>query len=188
MSDLGDAETLTAIVGSRVRALRQERGLSLAALAASAGIGKGSLSEIENGARNPTLGTLYALAGALATPLATLLAERVGSEVRSPGITARLLDASRQQDGTLVETYALVLEPGHLHRSGAHGDGVVEHLLLTEGSARAGRLDDLRTVTTGESVTWVSDAEHGYQALEGRPAHAVLVIRSPHGTSTQASG
>jgi XRE family transcriptional regulator, regulator of sulfur utilization len=45
-------------VGARIRALRTERGLSLSALAAAAGIGKGSLSELETGHRNPTLDTL----------------------------------------------------------------------------------------------------------------------------------
>jgi transcriptional regulator with XRE-family HTH domain len=43
-------EDLARLVGERLRAARHERGLSLAALAETAGIGKGSLSEIENGA------------------------------------------------------------------------------------------------------------------------------------------
>ena len=65
-------DDLARLVGERLRAARQEHGLSLGALAEAAHVGKGSLSEIENGARNPTLGTLYALAGALGVPLATL--------------------------------------------------------------------------------------------------------------------
>ncbi|HEY9293380.1 MAG TPA: helix-turn-helix transcriptional regulator, partial [Microlunatus sp.] len=48
-------------VGRRLREVRVSRGLSLSELARQAGIGKGSLSEIETGRRNPTLETLYAL-------------------------------------------------------------------------------------------------------------------------------
>ena len=87
-------DDLARLVGERLRAARRERGLSLGALAEAAHVGKGSLSEIENGVRNPTLGTLYALAGALGVPLATLIADRPGVRVASPGIEARLLDVS----------------------------------------------------------------------------------------------
>ena len=74
-------------------------------------MGKGSLSEIENGIRNPTLGTLYALAGALGVPLATLIADRAGARISAPGIEARLLDVTRD-DGQTVEVYRLRIEPG----------------------------------------------------------------------------
>ncbi len=133
-------DDLARLVGERLRAARHDRGLSLAALSEAAGIGKGSLSEIENGARNPTLSTLYALAGALGVPLATLLADRAGARISSPGIEARLLDVSRD-DGATVEVYRLTIDPGTRHQSAAHGPGVTEHLLVTAGRARVGRLE-----------------------------------------------
>ncbi|NMF27115.1 helix-turn-helix transcriptional regulator [Cellulosimicrobium aquatile] len=162
-----------------MRALRAERGLSLSALAAAAGVGKGSLSEIEHGARNPTLATLYVLAGALRVPLATLLAERPGSEVSSEGVRARLLDAHHLPDGTAVEVYHLHLEPSADRTSPPHGPGVVEHLLVTSGRVRAGRRGAEAVVTVGDGLRWVSDAEHSYRALDGAPVDAVLVIRTP---------
>lgn len=174
-----DATTYAAGVGVRLRATRTERGLSLGALAARAEVGKGSLSEIENGSRNPTLATLYALANALDVPLATLLAEAPGSELSSPGITVRLLDTTHQSDGTTVETYLLAFTPGQQHRSGAHPAGVVEHLYLTQGRARVGPLTAPRDLATGDSITWAADTDHGYEALDGRPARAVGVIRTP---------
>ncbi|MCK9897707.1 helix-turn-helix domain-containing protein [Frankia sp. AgB32] len=168
-----------AAVGARLRATRQARGLSLGVLAARARVGKGSLSELENGARNPTLSTLYALAGALGVPLSTLLADRVGAEVASPGIGARLLDATRHPDGTTVEVYLLHLDPGARHVSAAHGPGVVEHLLVTHGRARAGRPGREVEVGPGETAVWHSDTDHGYQALRPGAVEAVLTIRSP---------
>ena len=130
-------EDLAKLVGERLRAARQERGWSVGALAETAGIGKGSLSEVENGMRNPTLSTLYALAGALELPLSDLLAGRPGVRVSSPGVEALLLDV-RESGGTTVEVYRLVLDAGAYHRSVPHGPGVVEHLLLTQGRARVG--------------------------------------------------
>ncbi|MGZ6678580.1 MAG: helix-turn-helix domain-containing protein [Nocardioides sp.] len=173
---------LAAAIGARVRLARQQAGLSLSALAARAGVGKGSLSELENGTRNPTLSTLYALADALDAPLATFLVAP-GSFVASPGIAARLLDARRHDDGTTVEVYLLSLEPGAAHRSGAHGPGVTEHVLITHGRARVGALGREQTVGVGETAAWVSDVEHGYEALDDAPVEAVLTIRSPGAAS-----
>ena len=168
-------------IGERVRATRQRAGLSVGQLAARAGIGKGSLSELERGTRNPTLATLYAVAGALAVPLATLLVEPGApmDAVASPGIEARLLDARRHERGDTVEVYLLRLLPGAVHRSGAHGPGVTEHMLITHGRARAGVFGREEVVGVGETAVWVSDVEHGYEALDGVPAEAVLTIRSP---------
>ena len=146
----------------------------------TAGVGKGSLSEIENGARNPTLGTLYALAGVLGVPLATLLDERADARVAAPGVEARLLDVSRE-DGHTVEVYRLRIEPGTVHQSVPHGPGVTEHLLVTAGRVRAGRPGEETEAGPGESVAWVSDVPHSYAALGPSPVESVLVIRSPAG-------
>lgn len=164
-------------VGQRVRSARTARGLSVGALARAAGIGKGSLSELENGARNPNLSTLYALANSLGLPVSHLLGERLGAEVGSPGITTRLLETRTDDQGT-VEVYLLVLAPGPVHVSAAHGAHVVEHLLVTRGAARAGRAGAEADLETGASTTWTSDTEHTYTALNGHPAEAVLVIRT----------
>jgi transcriptional regulator with XRE-family HTH domain len=187
-------DDLARLVGERLRAARQEHGLSLGALAEAAHVGKGSLSEIENGARNPTLGTLYALAGALGVPLATLIADRPGVRVTSPGIEARLLDVSHDTGpggGQTVEVYRLRLEPGNLHRSPAHGPGVVEHMLVTSGRARVGRLGEETEIGAGQAAQWASDAPHGYAAVGTDPVESVLVIRSPGnaaGKSTSGPG
>ncbi|HYI56695.1 MAG TPA: helix-turn-helix domain-containing protein [Microlunatus sp.] len=173
-------------VGERLRAARRDRGWSVGALAQTAGIGKGSLSEIENGVRNPTLSTLYALAGALGLPLSTLLAGQTGARVASPGVEALLLDV-RESAGWTVEVYRLVLDPGAVHHSVPHGAGVVEHLLLTRGRARVGRAGEEVEIGTGEAAEWVSDVAHGYIALSEEPVESVLVIRTPGSSSPESS-
>ena len=178
LAKLEPVNDLARLVGERLRAARRERGLSVGGLAAAAGVGKGSLSEVENGARNPTLSTLYSLANALGVPLATLLADLPGATIASPGIKARLLDVSHE-GGHTVEVYRLRLLPGTTHRSGAHGPGVTEHLLVTAGRARAGREGAEREIGPGETAAWVSDVPHAYTALGSGPVESVLVIRSP---------
>jgi transcriptional regulator with XRE-family HTH domain len=173
-------DDLARLVGERLRAARRERGLSVGALADSAGVGKGSLSEIENGIRNPTLSTLYSVAGALGVPLATLIADQPGARVTSPGVEARLLDVTRD-GGQTVEVYRLRIETGVHHRSVAHGPGVVEHLLVTAGRALAGRLGEETEIGAGSAAQWVSDVPHAYTALGSSPVESVLIISSPGG-------
>src|SRR3954468_2085982 len=100
-----------AAVGARGRALRVERGLSLSSLASAAGIGKGSLSELETGRRNPTLDTLYALAGPLGVPLAALVDFRDGVVVADDGFETVLLHTERTS-GSTSEVWLLRVRAG----------------------------------------------------------------------------
>jgi len=55
----------TLAIGDNIRALRQQRGLSLAGMAERSGFSKGFLSKIENGHAQPPIATLMKLADAL---------------------------------------------------------------------------------------------------------------------------
>ena len=165
-------------MGRRIRGLREEQGVSLSALAARAGIGKGTLSELETGQRNPTLETLYALAAPLQVPLAVLLGEEEGAEARDEAVTARLLGVRRHDDGGITEVYWLTIAPDASRVSPPHGPGVTEHLLVVRGTATAGRVGEEATIEAGGFHAWPSDGEHSY-AAESQGAVAVLTITSP---------
>src|SRR5262245_16909640 len=63
------------LVGRRVRALRLERGLSLAELATRAGISIGALSQIERGMSSLRVRVIWPLAAALEVEPSALVAE-----------------------------------------------------------------------------------------------------------------
>lgn len=62
-------------VGQALNRLRQERGLTVTALAGEAGVSPAMVSRIENAQVSPSLATLSALAGALSVPVMALLAQ-----------------------------------------------------------------------------------------------------------------
>jgi transcriptional regulator with XRE-family HTH domain len=62
-------------LGDRLRAAREARGLTLDQLSASAGVSKAHLSRLESGERQPSVGILVELAGALRTRVGALLGE-----------------------------------------------------------------------------------------------------------------
>jgi transcriptional regulator with XRE-family HTH domain len=60
-------------LGDNVRKLRQDRGLSQEAFADEAGLHRTYISDIERGARNPTITVVEKLAKALKVPAGQLL-------------------------------------------------------------------------------------------------------------------
>ena len=59
-------------LGMRIRYLRKRKGLSQEDLALESGINKNYLSDLERGARNPTIVVIEKIASALEIDLATL--------------------------------------------------------------------------------------------------------------------
>jgi transcriptional regulator with XRE-family HTH domain len=62
-------------VGNRLRELRQERGLSMRALARASGLSANALSMIERGRTSPSVSTLYKMADAMGIPITAFFRE-----------------------------------------------------------------------------------------------------------------
>lgn len=82
--------------GTRLRRLRQARGLTLPALAIAANITKGYLSKIERSPNPPAFSTLQTLAAALDTEVTSLLAQEKSTTV-SPNLEIHAPDAGTWQ-------------------------------------------------------------------------------------------
>ena len=62
-------------LGQRIRALRNDRGMSLLQLSEDTGLSKGHLSDIENGKKNMTITTLWKILESLDINVGKLLEE-----------------------------------------------------------------------------------------------------------------
>jgi len=62
-------------IGKRLRELRQERDMSMRALARASGLSANALSMIERGKTSPSVSTLYKLADAMAIPITAFFRE-----------------------------------------------------------------------------------------------------------------
>jgi transcriptional regulator with XRE-family HTH domain len=67
--DFTDRDAISVNVGSEIRALREEQGLSIRALARASGISANAISMIERGKTSPSVSTLYKMADALKIPI-----------------------------------------------------------------------------------------------------------------------
>lgn len=176
MGDVGGGAA--AKVGRRIRALRTARGMSLTALAAAAGIGKGSLSELETGLRNPTLGTLYAVAGPLGAPMAELVGDDDWTRLDEDGIFTTRVRVLRE-DSRVTEVYLIRLAAGAVRRSPAHAAGVTERLVVLSGSGSVAYGRQQIELSTGDSVEFPADQPHAYTGSPEEGFEAVDVIVTP---------
>lgn len=67
------------LIGRRLRALRQDRGLTLKQVASSAGVSEGFLSLVERDKKAPSFGTLLNVLRVLDAPLTSLIGEKTHS-------------------------------------------------------------------------------------------------------------
>ena len=184
---MGDGTTpdFATQIGVRIRRLRQERNVSLSALARDAGVGKATLSGLEDGSRgNPTIETLYAIAGRLGVPIGALLpdppqeGEKPLETIHGTAVSASLLETFSDTD-TDTELFRLHIRPGYVQHSPAHPPGTVEYLTVFTGTAKVGPPDALLTVGPGGHVSWTADVPHTYAAISGEDVFASLLIRTP---------
>jgi len=73
--DIYDKEAVSVNISTRLRALREERDLSIRALGRLSGLSANALSVIERGLSSPSVSTLYKIAIALEIPVTAFFEE-----------------------------------------------------------------------------------------------------------------
>lgn len=175
------ARDLAGRVGRRIRRLRQEQHVTLSKLARVSGLGKGTLSELENGRRNPTLETLVAITSVLDAPLSSLLQDESGEAGRGQTFEASGVRASLllRQDGARgrYDVFYTELTPERSLSNG-HPLGVRETIMIVDGLATVGPQSAPRTLGVGGVMSFAADVPHVYQGQDG-DAVAIIVMRYP---------
>jgi len=138
-------DTIAATVGGNIRALRMDRSLTLAELAAQAGISVRTLVEIEGGRANASLATLGGLADALGVDFGRLIQSgesRASRIVRiadatvlwsdNLGSEARHVLISREPQS--VELLQWMLKPGGSYEAKPDPEGTDVLLVVSRGT------------------------------------------------------
>lgn len=185
--------SLERALGNQIRAVRRQHDLSVADLAAAAGISNGMLSKIENGATSASLSTLQAIAGVLQVPLSSLFAsfeerqdcsfvpagrgltiERRGTKV---GHVYQLLGHVLRGD-TAVEPYLITLRENAAAHTGFRHAGV-EFLYMLSGSVDYRHGSEVYHLAPGDSLLFDSGALHGPETLADEETSYLSVIIYP---------
>ncbi len=171
-------------LANAVRSERQRNEMTLSKLAETAGVSKSTLSDLEAGNGNPSIETLWAIAGALGVPVSRLIEHEpiAVTVIRSnEGVANRADDAeysatllSPSPGGVARDVYRIDATPGRPHVSAAHPVGTIEHVVLVTGLAMVGPAEDPVELAPGDYITYPADGSHVFEPLE--PTSAVMVV------------
>jgi transcriptional regulator with XRE-family HTH domain len=177
-------------IGREVRDFRRKLNMTVAELAAMAGMSTGMLSKIENGQTSPSLATLRELSKALQVPVtsffrkfeeeqdATYVKAGQGLTIERRGTRAghqyQLLGHSLSRN-LAVEPYLITLTKDSDVFPVFQHDGI-EFIYMLEGEVGYRHGDRVYTLTPGDSLFFDSDVPHGPEHLRKLPIRFLSVI------------
>ncbi|QWC84463.1 XRE family transcriptional regulator [Nocardioidaceae bacterium] len=185
-----DTAALALAIGGRVKQERQDRKWTLDQLADAAGMSRRAVINVEQGAANPSVGTLLRISDALGVGLPSLVAppEPKPVTVTRAGHGAALWTGTNGGRGVLVagtgppdvvELWDWSLAPGDRHDSEAHTSDTKELIQVLEGIVTVHAGDQAVTLGIGDAVAFPGDIAHGYANGGETPARFTLAVYEP---------
>jgi transcriptional regulator with XRE-family HTH domain len=177
-------------VGQAIKDRREHLGLSLRGLAMRSGVSSSMISNVERGAKSPTIATLSALAHALDVPVSTLVqnaGQRSGrihviraherSEVVDAKSGARCDSYRPALTSTKVELMRYVVPPRTAAGPFAgHAKGTIEHMHLAAGNVRVVFEPDAANLTAGDYCSCTADAPHLFDNRESDVEALIYIV------------
>ena len=178
-------------LGGNIRARRTELGMTLDALAEKSSVSRAMLSDIERGAKSPTVRTL----SQIATGLGCTVSELLGESSPQPKESVQVLRKSQRQ--ILVEPQSrverhllspslvrqglevnwLVVPPGqHTGIFPAQPPGTIEHITVVRGVLHCHLGANEVVLEEGDSATFPADIEHSFTNREKKPTRCLLLL------------
>jgi transcriptional regulator with XRE-family HTH domain len=175
---------------SELRALREQRGLTIASLARQVGISAAAISQIESGTVQPSLMTLRKLAAALAVPVFRffLPADTAAASVvrRSERKTVVGLARTGARYELLtpllqgqLEIMEISMDPGQTSAPERISHPGEECLVIISGHGELELGDDVIDMQTGDAATFQGSIPHRLRNTGRGPLTAISAITPP---------
>jgi transcriptional regulator with XRE-family HTH domain len=173
-------------VGQRLRVLREERGISMRALARRSGLSANALSMIERGLTSPSVSTLNKLATALEVPITAFFRQepvreqvvfrKASERTRVPFLRGLIEGLGGESFTGRVEAFLLTLESGG--SSGPHGMIHTGHELVfcLRGTLEY-EVDNQRyLLEPGDNLIFAAQLIHRWRNPGNSVTNAIIVI------------
>lgn len=181
-----DKEAVSVDVGGRLRELRQERNMSMRALARASGLSANALSMIERGRTSPSVSTLYKLATAMEIPITAFFREdppqqdivfrKADERTRVPFMRGLWEGLGGEAFIGRVEPFMLTLESGA--SSGPFGIVHTGHefVLCLRGQLEYQVENNRFLLETGDSLIFAADLTHRWRNPGKTVTNAIFVL------------
>lgn len=177
-------------VGQRIRSIREQRGLSLRALAGLCGLSVNAISLIERGENSPTVSSLHLLATALGVPITDFFKDaheqavvRVEPEerfqTRVDGILLESLATGLRNQR--VEPFLMHIDPGagSFEQPVSHSGEEFVYCLQGEVEYCVGGQTYL--LRAGSSLLFKATQQHSFRNTNSAPAQLIMIFLADEG-------
>jgi len=176
------------MVGSKIRALREELGMSSSQLAKETGLSQSAISQIERGVVDPSLRSLRAIAETLNTPIFTFFLDAPSKDIvvrkerrRSfspPDYSGRYELLSPDSNGRL-EMISMSLEPGTASSSDLLSHAGDECMVVLQGDAEIFAGDEHFELEAGDSIYLNEGIPHRVTSVGDEELVCIVAISPP---------
>jgi len=158
------------IIGENLRKIRNAQNLSFGQLSEKSGVSKAQLSQMERGESNPSIETIWKIAGALHVPYTALLEERsdMDSIVRGAELVPQHLPDGalycyyKSNETRSFELFSIELDVGGSYLSPGHGEHTQEYVLVERGTLQMVVGDTTHVLQTTDAVRFDPSGPHTY--------------------------
>ncbi|MCC8358214.1 MAG: XRE family transcriptional regulator [Oscillospiraceae bacterium] len=172
------------IIAVNLRRLREERNLSLGQLAELAGVSKVMLSQVEKGASNPTINTIWKITDALQVTYADFLECPHGNVIHVKKENIQSMDEDKyhifsyyKRDGNRnFELYQIEMEPDCEHTSIGHLKESTEYIMMVEGEMELEVNGKTHTLCKDDGFCFDGMAPHTYRNTKAQQVKMVMII------------
>lgn len=182
-------ENINSVIAKNLKGIREKRKLSLEALSKITSVSKSMLGQIERGDVNPTISTVWKIAGGLRISFTELMSrpETEYKVLDISDIEPLVEDDGRYRNYPLFsfdtnrrfETYYLELDSGSSLDAESHPDGTQEFITVFSGKLEITVDGDTLTAKNKSSVRFMADRPHRYQNTSDEVCQISMVIYYP---------
>jgi transcriptional regulator with XRE-family HTH domain len=173
-----DIELALAEVGSRLKRLRTQRGITLAALAEATGISKSTLSRLESGQRKPSLELLLPIAQAHRVPLDELVEAPESGDprvrLRPRTVNGRTVLPLTRQPGSL-QAWKVIIPGGPAEPDPRAHEGY-EWLYVLSGRLRLVLGEHDLVLGAGEAAEFDTRLPHWFGSAGAQPVEMLSIL------------
>ena len=176
-------ENINSVVADNLKRLRDERKLSLEATAKLSGVSKSMLGQIERGEANPTVSTVWKIAGGLKISFTDLMTrpEKDYETVDIRQVEPLLEDGGRYRNFPVFSFDAarrFEMLGGRLEAE-PHPAGTQEFITAFSGELSVSVNGETFAITRGSSLRFKSDGPHSYKNTGEEICRLSMVIYYP---------
>jgi transcriptional regulator with XRE-family HTH domain len=174
-------------VGNRIRELREQRALSLRALAEQCGLSINAISRIERDESSPTVASLHRLAGALSVPITTFFDTgdaqstvwvRRDRRMRTQGRGITMDSLGSGLTAQQMEPFLMILGPGVISAPEPFSHSGEEFVFCQDGTVEYQIGEEKYRLEAGDSVLFQASQRHVCRNIGDGPATILLVLQA----------